>query len=283
MNGDISKRRNLNSYFHCYNFIKTVARLLGRQTKLEDFEDLIIYEDNHLLVITKPAGVLSQEDSSGDQDILRVAKEFIKKRDNKPFNVYLGLVHRLDRNTGGVMCFAKTSKAAKRLNEQIRNHTWQKHYLTMTEKVNKNDSLPINTRDWLKLEDFLNKNHELNFNKIDQMKFSKDSKKAELYTRVLAENKINNKTIILRENKLITGRSHQTRVQLASRGERILGDFKYGASHDFNLPPFFLGLWAYKLTIEHPTKKDEMTFISLPEPEGPWTEFVEYFGKLKDV
>ncbi len=250
---------------------------------MENFNDLIIYEDNHLLVITKPAGVLSQEDSSGDQDILSMAKEFIKKRDRKPFNVYLGLVHRLDRNTGGVMCFAKTSKAAKRLNEQIRNHGWQKHYLTMTEKVNKNDSLPINTNEWLKLEDFLNKNHELNINKVAHNNKSKDTKKAVLYTRVLANSKIKNKEIILRENKLITGRSHQIRVQLASRGEKILGDYKYGASHDFNIPAFFLGLWAYKLTLEHPTTKEIITFISLPDPVGPWTEFAEYFTKLKDL
>lgn len=250
---------------------------------LENFSDLIIYEDNHLLVVSKPAGILSQEDSSGDQDILSLAKEFIKKRDQKPFNVYLGLVHRLDRNTGGVMCFAKTSKAAKRLNEQIRNHNWQKHYLTMTEKINKNDTLPRNMNDWLKLEDFLNKNHDLNINKVDCKNKSKTSKKAELYTRVLANSKAGNKEIILRENKLITGRSHQIRVQLASRGEKILGDYKYGASHDFNLPAYFLGLWAYKLTLEHPTKKEKVTFISLPDPVGPWAEFAEYFTKLKDL
>lgn len=250
---------------------------------MENFKDLIIYEDNHLLVITKPAGVLSQEDSSGDEDILKSAKEFIKKRDNKPFNVYLGLVHRLDRNTGGVMCFAKTSKAAKRLNEQIRNHSWQKHYLTITEKTNKNDALPINTTEWLKLEDFLNKNHEINMNKVDHSNHFKNSKKAELYTRVLANLEIGNKEIILRENKLITGRSHQIRVQLASRGEKILGDYKYGASHDFNIPTFFLGLWAHKLTLEHPTKKELMTFISLPDPVGPWKEFAEYFTKLKEL
>lgn len=257
--------------------------MLERQAELEDFESLIIYEDNHLLVITKPAGVLSQEDSSGDQDILTLAKEFIKKRDKKPFNVYLGLVHRLDRNTGGVMCFAKTSKAAKRLNEQIRNHSWQKHYLTMTEKTNKNDTLPIDSQGWLKLEDFLDKNRELNMNLIDNKNKSKNSKNAELYTRFLAKSKFNNREIILRENKLITGRSHQIRVQLSSRGEKILGDYKYGASHDLNLPPFFLGLWAYKLSLEHPIKKENMTFISLPKPEGPWIEFAEYFTKLKDI
>lgn len=229
----------------------------------------IIYEDNHLLVIRKPAGVLSQEDYSGDKDVLTEVKKYIKVRDNKPGNVYMGLVHRLDRNTGGVMCLAKTSKAASRLSEQIRKRTWTKEYLSL----NENKGHMHFDNNWTYLEDYLHKDKVIN--KVDLSRQSKkNSKKATLKTRVLASKKLDNgKEVLLRQNILISGRTHQIRAQLAARNQAILGDYKYGASKDFNLDKYFLGLWAYALELEHPTKKNRMRFTVNPPTIYPWNLF----------
>ena len=160
----------------------------------------IIYEDNHLLVVEKPINVPVQKDNSNDLDLLTMLKQYLKEKYNKPGNVYLGLVHRLDRPVGGIMVFAKTSKAASRLSEQIRNGTFNKKYLAIIcGKVKDKDTL----------EDYLLKDTKTNTVKVD-----KKGKKSILnYKRLDYKEGLS-----LVEIELITGRSHQIRVQFSSRG-----------------------------------------------------------------
>ena len=250
--------------------------------KMINFEDIIIYEDNHLLVINKPSGVLSQEDSSGDLDVLSWAKTFIKKREHKPGNVYIGLVHRLDRNTAGLMCLAKTSKAAARLSEQIRNKTWTKGYLTLS-LAHKKQAPDTEWQLWL---DHLDKDGETNksmlVNKTSKPKIKHNvkGKAAILNTKLLAQKIIDNELINLRTHELVTGRSHQIRVQMHARDESIIGDFKYGAKKIRGLSKFYLGLFAYKLQIEHPTRKESMTFTAKPNDKFFWEFFNDEISEL---
>ena len=201
----------------------------------------ILYEDNHIIVVEKPVNIPSQGDKTGDIDMLAIVKQYIKEKYNKPGNVYLGLVHRLDRPVGGVMVFAKTSKAAARLSEQVREKVFKKNYLVIVNgKFEKNKGT---------LQDYLLKNEKTNTSKIDEKgKYDK-----ELNLSVL---KID----------LHTGRHHQIRVQLSSRQHSIYGDQKYGGrGHGKQIC-----LWAYKLTIQHPISKEEMVFMAVPEKEKSW-------------
>lgn len=228
----------------------------------------IIYEDNHLLVLEKKPGILSQEDRSGDPDILNLAKDYIKERDHKPGAVYMGLVHRLDRNTGGVMCLAKTSKAASRLSAQVREKSWEKRYLALsTYKLSAprgsaaaERGAPSVSDSWELWQDALVKDEKRN------LSFSKKGgKKAVSAVRLLAAKKWQRKRLYLREFILLSGRSHQIRVQSAERNFPLLGDLKYGGETDASLPQDYLGLWAYSLEIIHPVKKEKMRFFSLPD------------------
>ena len=205
----------------------------------------ILYEDNHIIVVEKPPNVPSQADKTTDEDMLTIIKRYIKEKYNKPGNVYLGLVHRLDRPVGGVMVFAKTSKAASRLSEQVRNKTFKKEYLAIVDgKLDVKSGI---------LEDYLVKNEE-----------TKNAKYAKLDYEVLKYNKEINLSVL--RILLHTGRHHQIRVQLANMGHSICGDQKYGTRGRGKQ----ISLWAYKLTIEHPTTKESMTFIDVPEKIGPW-------------
>ena len=172
----------------------------------------IIYEDNHVLVVEKPINIPVQEDSSKDLDFLTMLKDFIKKRDNKPGNVYLGLIHRLDRPVGGIMVFAKTSKCASRLSEQVRNRTFKKSYYAIVEgKVEEKGTLI----------DKLLKDTKNNIVKVD-----KNSKKS-ILDYELVEYK-NNLSLV--KINLKTGRSHQIRVQFSSRNHPLYGDQKYNSN-----------------------------------------------------
>ena len=216
-------------------------------------EPKIIYEDNHVIVVIKPHNVSVQEDESKDPDMLTIIKEFLKKRDNKPGNVFLGLVHRLDRPTGGVMVFAKTSKAASRLGSELKNKQLKKHYLCV---VNGKPQLAQN-----RLVTYLKKDEKTNTVKIAP-KLEAGSKEAILeYSLVETRNKYS-----LIEVNLITGRSHQIRVQMSSQlNVPIFGDFKYGdKDHGGNL-----ALWAYELTFTHPTTKENMRFTVAPDYSNP--------------
>lgn len=228
----------------------------------------ILYEDNHLFVFAKPPGLLAQEDQSGDDDVLTIVKEFIKERDHKPGQVFLGLVHRLDRNTGGVFCLAKTSKAAARLSEQIRNREWSKNYLAIT--LAETDA-PLEDGSWRVWEDYLRKDEEFNRSRIGRG--AGDGKAARLRQRVLAAEPIQNHKLKLREVDLESGRSHQIRVQSSSHGEPVLGDYKYAAPPLPGVSSSFLGLWAWRLDITHPVKGERMRFYSMPPESYPWSLF----------
>ncbi len=212
-------------------------------------EPKIIYEDNHIIVVIKPHNISVQEDESKDPDMLTIIKEFLKKRDNKPGNVFLGLVHRLDRPTGGVMVFAKTSKAASRLSKELKDKQLKKRYLCV---VNGKPQLAKN-----RLVTYLKKDEKTNTVKIAP-KLELGSKEAILEYELLASR---NKYSLI-EVDLITGRSHQIRVQMSAQLNcPIFGDFKYGdKDHGGNL-----ALWAYELTFKHPTTKESMRFTVAPD------------------
>ena len=215
----------------------------------------VIYEDNHIIVVVKPVNIPSQGDKTGDTDMLTIIKQYLKEKDSKPGNVYLGLVHRLDRPVGGVMVFAKTSKAAARLSEQVREKTFRKKYLVIANGKFENDNGV--------LEDYLLKNEKTNMSKVVP-EGTKNSKYAKLEYRVLKYDSELNLSVL--KINLHTGRHHQIRVQLSSRGHSIYGDQKYGGrGHGKQIC-----LWAYELTIQHPITKEEMSFKALPDKEKSW-------------
>ena len=215
----------------------------------------IIFEDNHIIVVEKLPNIPSQGDKTGDTDMLTLIKEYIKEKYNKPGNVYLGLVHRLDRPVGGVMVFAKTSKAASRLSEEVRVKQFKKEYLVVVDgKFEEKKGT---------LEDYLLKNGQKNMSKVVK-EGTKNSKYAKLEYETLKYNEEIDLSVL--KIKLHTGRHHQIRVQLSSRGHSIYGDQKYGTRGRGKQ----IALWAYKLTIIHPITKKEMTFISVPEKNKTW-------------
>ena len=215
----------------------------------------VIYEDNHIIVVEKPVNIPSQGDKTGDIDMLTLIKDYLKEKYNKPGNVYLGLVHRLDRPVGGVMVFAKTSKAAARLSEQVREKQFQKVYLVICNgKMEKRSGV---------LEDYLLKNEKNNMSKVVKQE-TKNSKYAKLEYEVLKYDEELNLSVL--KILLHTGRHHQIRVQLSSRNHSIYGDQKYGGrGHGKQIT-----LWAYSLKIVHPITKEEMKFNAVPEKIGSW-------------
>ena len=217
----------------------------------------VIYEDNHIIVVEKPVNIPSQGDKTGDIDMLTLVKRYIKEKYNKPGEVYLGLVHRLDRPVGGVMVFARTSKAAARLSEQVRNKDFKKKYLVIADgKFEKNKGI---------LEDYLLKNERTNTSKVVK-EGTKNAKLAILDYEVLKYNEEINLSVV--KVNLHTGRHHQIRVQMANAGHSICGDQKYGTRGREKQ----ICLWAYELTILHPITKEEMTFKVLPEFIGGWKQ-----------
>ena len=221
--------------------------------KMQDLD--VIYEDNHIIVVKKQPNIPSQADKTEDMDMLTLVKEYIKEKYDKPGNVYLGLVHRLDRPVGGVMVFAKTSKAASRLSDQVREKVFKKKYLAVVDGKPEEDKGT--------LEDYLYKDERNNMSKVVN-KEKKNSKLAKLDYEVLKHNEVKNLTLL--KINLHTGRHHQIRVQLSHFGHSIFGDQKYGTRGQGKQ----IALWAYKLTIEHPITKEEMIFLGVPEPIGSW-------------
>ena len=219
----------------------------------------VVYEDNHIIVVVKPQNIPTQEDESKDKDLLTIVKEYIKERENKPGNVFVGLVHRLDRPTGGVMVFSKTSKAASRLSTQIAEGTMCKKYLAVV--LGK----PREPR--MRLINYLKKNARTNTVQVVP-ELETGAKKAELEYNILdAKEKVS-----LVEVNLFTGRSHQIRVQMKHIGCPVYGDVKYGG--DKLAKGHNLALWAYELKFVHPTTKENMTFrVYPPEDIVPWKVF----------
>ena len=217
----------------------------------------IIYEDNHLLVVEKPCNMPVQQDESKDQDLLTCLKEDLKVRFNKPGNVYLGLVHRLDRPVGGVMVFAKTSKAASRLSDQIRTHQFQKTYRAVVadNSLKKQDTFC----------DYLKKNHKTNRSAVTSPS-DPQGKESSLAYSVLATHE--NWAFV--EISLKTGRSHQIRVQFSSRNHALWGDQRYNPSTKGNQQ---IALWAYSCRFLHPVTKQSMEFQINPPDKIPWNYF----------
>ncbi len=216
----------------------------------------VLYEDNHVLVVEKPVNVPVQEDASHDKDLLTLCKEYLKEKYNKPGNVYLGLVHRLDRPVGGVMVFAKTSKAASRLSESVRTHQLEKEYLAILDADLAKDSDT--------LFDYLVKNEKTNTVTTTDASHGKPSN---LSYDVIARK--NGKTLV--HILLGTGRSHQIRVQFSSRGYPLLNDQRYNR----NARKGQIALYAYSLSFPHPTTKQQITVTSIPAYQSPWNLFEE--------
>lgn len=216
----------------------------------------VLYEDNHLLVVEKPINLLSQADQTEDADLLSLLKAWLKQRDEKPGQVYLGLVQRLDRPVGGVMVFAKTSKAASRLAEQVRCRTLQKVYLAIV-----SGEVPLSSgtlTDWLKKDPAHNTVRVVG-------EHVPQAKQAILHYERLQQRP--GKTLL--RIQLETGRSHQIRVQWAHAGHPLLGDHKYGLNRQFLTP----ALWSHQLELQHPTRQEVMRFSSFPPDVPPWLEF----------
>ena len=213
----------------------------------------IIYEDNHIIVANKPFNMPSQADDSNDIDMLSYLKAYIKDKYQKPGNVYLGLVHRLDRPSGGLMVFAKTSKAASRLQKAFKNHEIKKHYYAIVKDGN------LKERDTL--EDKLLKDHKTNMVTVNE-----NGKPSKLSYEVIARKD----GLVLVDIDLATGRSHQIRVQFSHRGNALYGDHRYGKAISGQL-----ALWSYSLSFKHPVKDEVMCFTSLPPQIHPFTLFAE--------
>ena len=215
----------------------------------------VLYEDNHIIVVEKIVNIPSQADKTGDMDMLTIIKDYLKEKYNKPGNVYLGLVHRLDRPVGGVMVFAKTSKAAARLSEEVRAKVFKKKYLVIA-----NGKFDSNSGTF---EDYVLKNQAKNMSKVVK-EGTKNSKLAVLDYQVIKYDEELNLSVV--KIDLHTGRHHQIRVQLSSRNHSIYGDQKYGGrGHGKQIC-----LWAYSLEIVHPITKETMKFELYPEKIGSW-------------
>lgn len=214
----------------------------------------IIYEDNHVLAAVKPPNLPAQSDLTGDEDILTLLKKYIGEKYNKAGNVYLGLVHRLDRPVGGIMVFARTSKAAARLSEQFAGHTTKKHYLAVLEGELKEPR---------RMECSILARQGVNVQIVpDGVPGSK--KAALVSTPVTVKN-----GMTLTDVTLETGRKHQIRVQHANAGYPLWGDNRYGHGKK----GMQIALWAYTLTIEHPTQKKPITLKCLPPENSIWKDF----------
>mgnify|MGYP000185405367 CR=1 FL=1 len=209
----------------------------------------IIFEDNHVLVIEKPVNIPSQEDLTGDMDVLSMCKAYLKKKYQKPGNVFCGLVHRLDRPVGGLMVFAKTSKAASRLSDQIRSKKMKKKYIALVEHTVQKDSAT--------LKHYLKKNKSKNITEVQAKPFA-DAKEAILNYQVLKNDKLS--TFV--EIELITGRSHQIRSQFSFIGHPLFGDKKYKATQPFKEKG--IALFSSYLSFKHPTKEEVLEFSLTP-------------------
>ena len=225
---------------------------------METSELNILYEDNHIIVVLKPQMVACCPDESGDSNLFDCVKEYIKVTYNKQGNAYLGLIHRLDRPTGGVMVFAKTSKAAARLSEQMRSGGFEKKYFAVLCGV------PSKKR--ATLENYLRKN-SVN-NTVYVATFGEEGAK---FAKLDYEVKATERGLSLAEITLHTGRTHEIRVQTSAINCPVYGDMRYGGDKAVKGK---LALWAYSLKFSHPTTGELLRFvIEPPKDENPWKLF----------
>ena len=219
-------------------------------------EDQIIFEDNHMMVINKKSGQLVQGDKTGDSSLLELIKDFIKKRDEKPGNVFLGLVHRIDRPTSGLVIYAKTSKALTRLTVMVKNREVKKTYWALTAK----EMIPKSQR----LVHYLQKNEKTN--KATVFVKPTDGAKESILTYTIIKTLDNYQLL---EIDLETGRHHQIRAQLSKIGVPIKGDLKYGAPR--SNPDGGISLHARKLQFIHPVTKENIEIIApVPQNDAVW-------------
>lgn len=219
---------------------------------------LIVYEDNHLLVVVKPPNMPTQADASGDPDLHGTMKRYIAEKYDKPGAVYLGLVHRLDRPVGGLVALARTSKAADRLSEQVRAKTLSRQYVAAV-----HGSAPQRAElcDWL-----------LKDGQTNTVRAVAAGTPGAKDARLALEKAGEADGLSLIRVKLFTGRSHQIRVQTAHAGFPIWGDARYGAGR----PGEQIALWGAHLGLVHPTKREEMRFTAMPPRDArPWRGFDE--------
>jgi 23S rRNA pseudouridine1911/1915/1917 synthase len=217
----------------------------------------VLHEDNHLLVVDKPAGLLVQGDSSGNATLLDAAAGYLKEKYDKPGNVYVGLVHRLDRNVSGVVLLARTSKAASRLSAQFRDKTVIKTYLAVVQGTPPDSQGELKA--WLAAQ-----GDARGVTRAESTVFA-GGKESQL--RYLVLDSKDGRSLL--EVTPITGRRHQIRAQLALAGCPLLGDLKYGAGR--GLPDHRIALHAWKLTIRHPVGGQEMEFTVDPPRDWPWS------------
>tara|TARA_B100000446_G_scaffold3088_1_gene2976 strand:- start:36 stop:710 length:675 start_codon:yes stop_codon:yes gene_type:complete len=217
--------------------------------------DRIIFIDNHLIAVTKPAGLLTQPDRNTDESLIDQTRQWIKEKYNKPNNIFLGLVHRLDRNVSGVVLFARTSKAASRLSKQFREGTPKKHYRAIVLGKLKEEHTT--------LVHYLRKEKSLRATVFPRE--TPTAKRSELSYEVIYS--LEKKSLL--EVSLSTGRFHQIRAQMAFIGHPIIGDVKYGAPEP--LPNQEIALYAHKLVFSHPVSNEEIT-LTAPEPKT-WEQF----------
>lgn len=207
----------------------------------------VLYEDNHLLVVNKPSGLPTMGSISGTVTAVTLAAAYLKERYHKPGNVFVGVVSRIDRLVSGVLVLARTSKAASRLSEQFREQTTAKSYLAWVEGT-------LDAPDWLELRDWLRKDEARQRMQVVRAG-TPGAQEAALRVRTLAQQPT--RTLVAVD--LLSGRKHQIRVQLAAHGHAILGDQKYGAQASF---PHGIALHCEQLALEHPTRKERMTFTA---------------------
>ena len=231
---------------------------------MADLLSSILYEDNHVLVAVKPPNMLSQADSTGDPDILSLLKDYLKEKYHKPGNVYLGLVHRLDRPVGGLMVFARTSKAAARLDAQMREHEMGREYLCVTTG---------DVDDEFTLTDYLI-HDEIKNREVVCEADTRGGKLAILHGRCIDRREGTSLCAI----RLETGRKHQIRAQMSNIGAPLWGDNRYGTG----IPGQQIALWGYKLVFRHPTVGEVMTFHSMPEG-SIWNAYADLLTVPEDT
>ncbi|MBQ9625459.1 MAG: RluA family pseudouridine synthase [Clostridia bacterium] len=205
----------------------------------------VVYEDNHIIVVVKPPNVLTQGDATGDTSMLDMVKAYVKEKHNKPGNVYIGMVQRLDRPVGGLIVFARTSKAASRLSESIRENNIERIYTAVVHGETEKEEA---------LKHYLLKDEKTNTVTAFDKPFENAKEAALEYKRIKMENGFSRLEI-----KLLTGRPHQIRVQLARCGHQIYGDMRYGKGEKGGIK-----LFCSKLGFEHPTKKEWLEFEKAP-------------------